>query len=145
MARDTQTGQVAENMLIPALKKGGYNASAQYFVGQKLNGRRHIVDYMVDKDGLRILVSKKWQQSGGTAEEKVPYEVICLMNACKKGYNRAFLVLGGTDADSERGLTGWTLRKFYVDGGLSEFIDYKKLVQIVTLEQFVSLANQGKL
>lgn len=145
MPRDTQTGQVAENMLLPALKKGGYAALSQYCVGEKLNGRKHIVDYLVEKDGQRVLVSKKWQQSGGTAEEKVPYEVICLMNACKNGYNRAFLVLGGTDADSEKGTTGWTLRQFYVDGGLSEFINYKSVVRIVTLEQFVSLANQGKL
>jgi hypothetical protein len=146
MPRDTRTGAVAESMLEPALKKGGYQFQPQVAVGLKLNGRKHVVDYLVSKDNLRIIVSKKWQQSGGTAEEKVPYEIICLVNACQTlGFQKAYLVLGGTDADSSRALPGWTLRKFYVSGGLKAFIAYDGIVFVVTMEEFVSLANQGRL
>jgi len=145
MARDTRTGGVAEKMLLPALTKGGYNATSQWNVGLKLNGRKHVVDFLLEKGGERILVSKKWQQVGGTAEEKVPYEIICLLSACREGGFRAYLVLGGTDASAESGATGWTLRQFYIRGGLKEFLDYEKLVRIDTLETFVSLANQGRL
>lgn len=36
----------------------------------------------------------KWQQVSGTAEQKVPFEVICLMEAVATGaYQKAYLVL----------------------------------------------------
>jgi hypothetical protein len=37
---------------------------------------RHFVDVIAEKDGKRFLVSLKWQQVSGTAEQKVPFEVI---------------------------------------------------------------------
>ena len=40
---------------------------------------------------------------------------------------------------------GWTLRDFYVRGGLNEYIRGAENVQIVTLERFVATANQGNL
>jgi len=49
---------------------------------------------------------------------------------------QAYLVLGGD---------GWTLRDFYLNGGLEKYLRYVDLVKIVSLETFVSLANQGKL
>jgi hypothetical protein len=79
----------------------------------------------------------KWQQVSGTAEQKVPFEVICLEEALKTGdYRRAFIVLGGD---------GWKLRAFYVGGGLNEYLKGSGNVQILTLEAFVARANNGKL
>jgi len=43
-----------------------------------LGGGRHIIDVLAEKDGRRFLVSLKWQQSSGTAEQNVPFEVLCL-------------------------------------------------------------------
>lgn len=46
----------------------------------------------------------KWQQIGGTAEQKVPFEVMCLADAVRAEHAaRAYLVLGGD---------GWTLRDY---------------------------------
>ena len=45
------------------------------------------------------------------------------------------LVLGGE---------GWTLRDFYVGGGLQRYMNCTG-VEIVTLERFVALANRGQL
>ena len=82
---------------------------------------------------------KTTQQSGGTAEEKVAFEVICLADAVKRSngkFAKAIVVLGGN---------GWTLRDWYVDGGLKSHIVDHGLVEILTLEEFVARANKGKL
>ena len=79
----------------------------------------------------------KWQQVSGTAEQKVPFEVICLLEAIASGpYEKAYLVLGGE---------GWTLRNFYTSGGLKKYLDHDQDVEIITLESFVAKANAEKL
>jgi hypothetical protein len=52
------------------------------------------------------------------------------------GYQKAYLVLGGE---------GWSLRQFYTSGGLAAHLTAASLVEIVTLENFIGRANQGKL
>ena len=101
--RDTRTGTVLEQMVLPALSRGGYTYETQKHIGTRLGGRRHIVDVLaVDAAGHKYLVSLKWQQVGGTAEQKVPFEVICLAEALSTGkFQKAYLVLGGE---------GWKLR-----------------------------------
>ena len=135
--RNTTTGSVLEQMVLPALKRGGYEYRAQVKIGTRLGGGRHFVDAIAEKAGQTWLISMKWQQVGGTAEQKVPFEVICLAEALSDGtYGGAYLVLGGT---------GWTLRDFYVGGGLKKHLANADKVQIVTLEDFVARANQGRL
>jgi hypothetical protein len=135
--RDTRTGGVLEAMILPALRRGHYECEEQVRIGQRIGGGTHKVDAVAEKDGARILVSLKWQQVGGTAEQKVPFEVICLSEAVRGGeYSKAYLVLGGE---------GWTLRNFYTSGGLKDHLKHADDVHISTLEGFVALANQGKL
>ena len=135
--RDTSTGDVLEAMILPALARGGYAFKTQQTIGQRFGGGRHVVDVVATKDDHRFLISLKWQQVSGTAEQKVPFEVICLADAVLSGaYVKAYLVLGGE---------GWKLRKFFVDGGLKEHLVHADKVDILTLEAFVALANQGKL
>ena len=102
-SRNTTTGTVLENMILPALERGGYSHVEQFNVGSRFGGGRHIVDVIAEKNGRRILVSLKWQQSSGTAEQKVPFEVICLAEyvLADDRFDRAYLVLGGE---------GWKLR-----------------------------------
>ena len=135
--RDTRTGGVLEAMILPALKQGGYAYQTQVNVGQRPGGGTHKVDAVAEKDQKKWLVSLKWQQVGGTAEQKVPFEVICLAEAMEQGsFEKAYLVLGGE---------GWKLRKFYVEGGLSKYVRGIERVEVVTLEGFVANANTGKL
>lgn len=137
MARDTRTGGVLEAMVLPALKRGGYSYQTQVVVGKRLGGSKHKVDAVAEKNGERIIVSMKWQQVGGTAEQKVPFEVMCLAAEVKSGaFHKAHLVLGGE---------GWTLREFYTSGELVAHLIDAALVRIMTLEGFVALANKGKL
>jgi hypothetical protein len=133
----TRTGGVLEAMILPALQQGGYSYETQVLLGQRLGIGKHVVDAIAQKDDRRVLISLKWQQVSGTAEQKVPFEVICLLEALQAGeYAKAYLVLGGE---------GWTLRNFYTSGGLKPFLVNSDKVDVVTLEGFVGRANQGKL
>jgi hypothetical protein len=135
--RDTSTGAVLEEMILPSLRRGGYEFRTQVRIGHRPGGRPHKVDAVAAKDGRSWLVSMKWQQVGGTAEQKVPFEVICLADALPSGpYEAAYLVLGGL---------GWTLRDFYTKGGLKSHLPLADKVRIVTLEDFIARANQGAL
>jgi len=135
--RGTTTGGVLEQMILPALHHGGYDWKTQVCIGDKPSGGKHNVDVIATKDGCLILVSCKHQQVLGTTEQKIPFEVICLIRAMDtKLYAKAYIVLGGD---------GWTLRTFYVNGGLDPHIIGSKKVIIVTLEKFIGLANKGNL
>ena len=136
--RNTKTGNVLENMVLPSLKNGGYEYKIQQIVGVRPGGGKHKVDVIADKEGNKFLVSLKWQQVGGTAEQKVPFEIICLLEVvlADPNYKKAYLVLGGE---------GWTLRNYYISGELKKHLQYTGRIEITTLEKFVALANQGKL
>ena len=146
VSRNTKTGQVLEKMVLPALKEGGYLFKEQANIGEKPNGRAHKVDVLIKDEEKNILLSLKWQQTNGTAEQKVPFEIINLLYAFENhDIEKAYLVLGGSDNDSKRGINGWTLRKWYLSGGLSNYIDYENKIILMNLEEFVALANQRKL
>jgi PD-(D/E)XK nuclease superfamily protein len=135
--RDTTTGSVLEQMVLPALTRGGYACRTQVTIGHRPGGGRHVVDAIAEKDGRKWLVSMKWQQTSGTAEQKVPFEVISLAETVlSESYHGAYLVLGGP---------GWTLRDFYTDGGLEKHLVHADKVRIMTLEAFVAKANHGDL
>jgi hypothetical protein len=138
--RDTRTGGVLEEMILPALRRGGYSVQTQVTIGQRFGGGRHIVDVLAEQPPDRtLLISLKWQQVSGTAEQKVPFEAISLADAILSTpgkYDRAYLVLGGH---------GWKLRDFFVGGGLNYHLRHGDLVTILPLEDFVAKANRGEL
>ncbi len=136
--RKTTTGAVLEQMVLPALEHGNYTYEKQVVVGQRLGGGAHKADIVAtNAQGEKIIISLKWQQVSGTAEQKVPYEIMCLAEAIRTGeYNRAYVVLGGR---------GWSKRDYFTSGKWREYIRNVETVRVVTLEDFVSLANQGKL
>lgn len=118
MPRNTTSGKYYEETVQRAIErscnKNGLTANRQQLVGTSPSGRRHIVDWELvsnSNDQVRGLVSCKFQDTGGTAEEKVPYEVLKLLFAMENDsrYKRAWIVLGGK---------GWTdgLKSFYEKG-----------------------------
>ena len=124
-------------MVLPAIEHGGYSYQKQVCVGKRPNGRRHVVDVLIRTPKRRIAVSLKWQQVSGTAEQKIPFEVICLAEAVDQDQiDVAYLVLGGT---------GWTLRDYYVSGRWRKWIRGAERVRLVKLEDFVAKANKGAL
>ncbi|MEZ5319990.1 MAG: PD-(D/E)XK nuclease superfamily protein [Vicinamibacterales bacterium] len=135
--RDTSTGAVLEQMVLPALRLGGYTSQVQVHVGPRLGYGRHIVDAVVEKGDERMLLSVKWQQTSGTVEQKVPYEVMCLADSLGRGaFSKAYLVLGGE---------GWKLRGFFTSPEFGLFLPAAAQVHVVTFETFIARANQGRL
>ena len=144
MTRNTTTGRVLEETVLPSLLKSGYNFTEQAQIGEKVNGRAHKVDVKVETQHGDVLVSLKWQQTSGTAEQKVPFEVINLIHACKTyNFSKAYLVLGGINSKPGNRQGGWTLREWYLDGGLNEFLNHEKYVEILLPEDFIAKANRG--
>jgi len=120
-------------MILPSIERGGYQSRFRVKIGQRLGCGSHYVDVIAEKDRKKCLVSLKWQQVAGTAEQKIPFEVICLAEALENGeYEKAYVVLGGE---------GWTLRQFYTGGGLAKYLRGAENVKIVTLESFVAKAT----
>ena len=133
--RDTRTGGVLEQMILPALERGGYTYERQAHIGSRFGVGRHKVDAVADKDQKKILVSLKWQQVSGTAEQKVPFEVISMIEALETGpYAAAYVVLGGVN---------WKFRDFFLKGDLNTYIPKGTMVNLIALEAFVVKANQG--
>src|SRR2546422_8976539 len=116
MPRDTRTGGVLENMVLPALERGGYQYKKQVVIGKRLGGHSQKVDVLAWRvESEPIPISLKWQQTSGTAKQKVPLENLCLADAVQKNpgrFNKAYLVLGGS---------GWTPWELYRH---SAFIEY---------------------
>ena len=136
-AGNTGTGDIMEQMILPAMARGGYRFRRKVRIGTRFGVGRHIVDGLAEKDGRRILVSLKWQQVPGTAEQKVPFEILSLIEAMAGGgFARAYVVLGGP---------GWKFKEFYLSGRLREYIPRASSVEVATLDDFVGRANQGKL
>jgi len=124
-------------MVLPALTRGGYSFLKQAIIGTRPGGGSHKVDLVAEKDSEEFLISMKWQQTLGTAEQKVPFEIICIAEAIKgnPNYKRGYVVLGGP---------GWTLRDYYVEQIQRHLVD-TEAVKVLGLEEFVALANQGGL
>ena len=127
-------------MVLSALTKGGYTYREQIIIGRRPGGGKHRIDLLVKTpDAQQIPVSMKWQQVSGTAEQKVPYEIVCLADAVRKSqgkFKKAYIVLGGE---------GWTLREYYLNGNLQEYLRNCESVEIISLEGFVAKANQTEL
>lgn len=137
--RNTGSGRVMEQMISAALKTGGYKVRQNVTIGQRFGVARHRVDAVAANDeGKKFVISLKWQQVQGTAEQKIPFEVMCLIQAMKDSeeFDGAYLVLGGD---------GWSYRDFFLSGGLNKWFVDIDMVKIVSLEAFVGLANQKKL
>jgi len=72
---------VLEEMVLPALQVAGYQYEKQSCIGRVMGDRPYRADLLVHDrgSGRRIVVSLKWQQVAGTAEQKIPFEVIALL------------------------------------------------------------------
>ena len=137
MPRNTRTGAVLEQMVLPALEMGSYLIERQVRLTDRLGGGKHYGDIVASKNGERIVISLKWQQSSGTAEQKVPYEFMCLADVLAKDstIHKAYIVIGGD---------GWTKHSFFLNG-LDNWVNTKEFVDVLRLDSFVAKANQGNL
>ena len=128
-----------EDMVVPSLVRGGYRVRRNAVVGTRFGVSKHRIDILAEDRQDRLhLVSLKWQQVQGTAEQKIPFEIICLADALisDESYYKAHLVLGGN---------GWRYKDFYLSGDLRAHLANADMVNVTSLEDFVGLANGGML
>jgi hypothetical protein len=128
--RQTVTGRKYEKEIANLLNEyTSHEFESQTNIGKKRNGGKHYIDILLN--GL-ILLSLKFQQVQGTAEEKVPFEIMKLQHAIDDyGYKCAILVLAGPDS-------AWKWRDYYLG---EEFqTNMKKVypdVRIISNKQFI--------
>lgn len=109
MTRDTTTGTSYEKYMESLLTEAMIPYTRQVTIGPGRTGKNHRIDLVIDS----TLVSLKVQNTGGTAEQKIPYECMTLDYLVRHfDYNSSVIVLHGD--------TGWTLKDFYLS---SEFQD----------------------
>jgi hypothetical protein len=129
-SRDTTTGTTYENEIADLLENfTDYQFKTQVNVGLKRNGGKHYIDILLES---KTLLSLKFQRVQGTAEEKVPFEIMKLQQAVEDyGYECAILVLAGLDS-------AWKWKDYYFG---EEFQSNMKQiypdVRIISHEQFV--------
>ena len=134
-SRDTSTGKVNEADIEQFLIENCEgNVYPQAEVGTQFDtGKKHIVDILLGgkahkktKKAKRwisehiggILLSLKYQDNGGTADEKVPFEFMKLQDSIDNyEYDSAIIVLCGDK--------GWTLKEYYLS---EKFISKMKLI-----------------
>lgn len=127
MTRDTTTGTSYEKYMESLLTEAEISYNRQVSIGPGRTGKRHRIDLVVES----TLVSLKYQNVGGTAEQKIPYECMILDYLVRNfdEYNSAVIVLCGD--------IGWTLKDFYLS---YEFQDEIRTiwpnVNLMTHEQF---------
>ena len=138
LTRNTTTGKEFEKLIKRSLEELGYQITEQVQVGTRPNGGKHFIDLVAQRNDQSYLVSLKWQQSSGTAEQKVPYELICLSEALKQSrgiHQAAFLVLGGK---------GWSLKEFYLSGGLDRHLTLDQPVKLLSPEELIAWAKANQ-
>ena len=89
----TRTGTGQELMIESLLEFNHYDYKKQVFIGKQLFNNRYKADFVVDNS---IIVSLKWQQVAGTAEQKVIYEIASLIKIIENdNFKKAYVVIGG--------------------------------------------------
>lgn len=129
-SRDTTTGTSYENEITNLLEQfSNHKIKKQVNIGLKRNGGKHILDVLLNGDEL---ISLKYQRVQGTAEEKIPFEIMKLQHAIiDYGYKSATVVLAGPDK-------AWKWKDYYLSEEFRN--DMKKIypdVNIISHEQFV--------
>jgi len=113
-----------------ALTANNYCYDTKVTIGKRMNDAPHVVDFYL-RNNIAVVV--RWQQTSGTAEQKIPYEAMCLYTQVKAmRIRKAYLVLGGD---------GWTLRDYYIRD-LANDLNIAGVI-VCSLDSFISRLNKG--
>lgn len=109
--RNTTTGKDFETRIEELLEDfSDHSFERQVNIGVKRNGGKHILDVLLNGEEL---ISLKYQQVYGTAEEKIPFEFMKLQHAIDDyGYKSATIVIAGPDS-------AWKWKDYYLSNEFS--------------------------
>lgn len=133
------SGKRNEDITAAVFIADGWKVQKQFIAGFKPGKRtKHRVDFLASKGTIDILVSCKYQDTTGTAFEKLPYEYISLLNAVENNaFTGGYLVLFGE-----------VLRRENMFGTLygSEMSKYMRMsskIIVCSFEELVRSINRG--
>jgi hypothetical protein len=134
--KGTSSGRTFQRAVAAVLKSNHIVYQEERVVGTQLTGSSYKADLILPGSGT--IISCKWQAVGGTAEQKLLYEVASLIKCIRESagrYRRAFVVYGGKGF-SPGMLTFLEQQRHqgYLVGGV--------LVQFVTFDELSDLANR---
>ena len=128
--KGTGTGNVFEAMIETALKENHYTYKSDIPIGEKLFGGVYKADFVVNG----IIISCKWQQVGGTAEQKILYEIASLIKIIRENpqkFSKAYVVIGGRGFSKKfkESLLSQKHRKVLKNGDLVDIVEADYLVE----------------
>ena len=135
--KGTVTGKTLESVIRAVLETNGYHYEEQKVIGKSIYGGDYRADFVIGE----VIISCKWQQTQGTAEQKIIYEIASLIQIIKNSqgkYRRAYIVIGGKgfSKNALNYLLNQRFRDIFVDGNL---------VEIKDLDSMITLINKGSL
>lgn len=122
-----------EQLIGGLIRQKGLIPIPQVDIGKRPDGRRHRADFVVATENGEVIVSCKVQHEKGTAEEKLPFEVLKLVYALETNpqYRHAYLVLGGG---------GWDERLLgFIRKELPNYLRGADRVEVKTTLEFAEL------
>jgi hypothetical protein len=124
-----KTGRIAEGIIAHILSGRGYTITPQMWIGMSIYNHKMKCDFLLSNvsgfpNGL--IIESKWQDGGGSVDEKFPYLTI---NIKERYPCPTIVVLGGN---------GWKKGSIL---WLIEQID-EKLIGVYNIEEFISYVNR---
>ncbi|AGO61417.1 PD-(D/E)XK nuclease superfamily protein [Ferroplasma acidarmanus] len=132
----TRTGTGQELMIESLLEFNHYDYKKQVFIGKQLFNNRYKADFVVDNS---IIVSLKWQQVAGTAEQKVIYEIASLIKIIENdNFKKAYVVIGGNGFSQNA-------KEYLFSQEHRNILKHGDLVENIGVEDFIARLNNHNL
>ena len=132
----TRTGTGQELMIESLLEFNHYNYQKQVFIGKQLFNNRYKADFVVDHS---IIISLKWQQVAGTAEQKVIYEIASLIKIIEyDNFKKAYVVIGGNGFSQNA-------KEYLFRQEHRNILKHGDLVENIGVEDFIARLNNHNL
>ncbi len=132
----TRTGTGQELMIESLLEFNHYDYQKQVFIGKQLFNNRYKADFVVDHS---IIISLKWQQVAGTAEQKVIYEIASLIKIIENdNFKKAYVVIGGNGFSQNA-------KEYLFSQEHRNILKHGDLVENIGVEDFIARLNNHNL
>ena len=132
----TRTGTGQELMIESLLEFNHYDYQKQVFIGKQLFNNRYKADFVADHS---IIISLKWQQVAGTAEQKVIYEIASLIKIIENdNFKKAYVVIGGNGFSQNA-------KEYLFSQEHRNILKHGDLVENIGVEDFIARLNNHNL
>jgi len=121
-----ETGNVCEKLISSLLSRKKIVFTTHTYYGQSIYDTKLYADFILTNKN--IIIESKWQQAGGSVDEKFPFLVANL----KQSKFKSILIIDG--GGQKKGAMLW----------LKDQVD-DKLIGVFTISEFIGFVNNGGL